>query len=61
MAPQSKTPGARDAEGSEIDSLNTCHNTLDAIRAQYLSEIFALPPDTASLLAELAFAAGCPR
>ena len=55
MTPQSKTPGAGDAEGSEIGSLNTCQNTLDALRAQYLSEIFSLPPDTACLLAELAF------
>jgi len=49
---------------SEIEQLGgelVSNNMLDALRAQYLSEIFSLPPDTASLLAELAFAAGAPR
>ena len=30
-------------------------NTLDDLRAQYLSEVFALPADTAVTIAELAF------
>jgi hypothetical protein len=34
MALKRKTPGADDAEGSEIDSLSTCQNNHDALRAQ---------------------------
>ena len=30
-------------------------NNLEVLRAQYLSEIFALPPSTAAVIAELAF------
>jgi hypothetical protein len=58
MAPKSKAPGAGDAEGSEnvlLDSLNGLQDNLPERRAQYLSEIFALPAGTAVLLAELAF------
>lgn len=36
-------------------AINSQHIRLDTLRAQYLSEIFALPPCTASTLAELAF------
>jgi len=34
---------------------NCSENTLDALRAQYLAEVFALPADTAVTIAELAF------
>lgn len=49
---------------SEIEQLGgrlDAENGTDALRAQYLSEIFGLPPGTAVTLAELAFAAGAPR
>jgi hypothetical protein len=59
MATKRKAASAGDAGSLEndvpLDSSNTCQNNLSERRAQYLSEIFALSPDTACLLAELAF------
>lgn len=55
MASKSKAPGAGDTEGPEIDSLNNCQNNLEALRVQYLKEVFALPSNTANVLAALAF------
>ncbi|MCA6102776.1 hypothetical protein [Bradyrhizobium australafricanum] len=34
---------------------NSSENSLDALRAQYLAEIFGLPANTAQVVAELAF------
>jgi hypothetical protein len=42
-------------------AINSDHIRLDALRAQYLSEIFALPPCTALVIAELAFGEGSTR
>jgi hypothetical protein len=42
----------------KIDPPIISENSLDALRAQYLAEIFALPPCTATVLAELAFGEG---
>lgn len=36
-------------------------NSLETLRAQYLAEVFALPPCTASVIAELAFGGGVTR
>jgi len=36
-------------------AINSEHIRLDALRAQYLAEIFALPAHTAVTIAELAF------
>ena len=42
-------------------AINSEHIRLETLRAQDLAEIFQLSPDTAATVAELAFAAGCPR
>jgi len=46
-----------DLRNSDL-AINSEHIRLDTLRAQYLAEIFALPPSTASLVAELAFGEG---
>jgi hypothetical protein len=54
-----KTPSAGDAEGLgssvQLCELNDSTNILSQLRTQYLTEIFALSPDTAATIALLAF------
>jgi hypothetical protein len=49
-----------DLRNSDL-AINSEHIRLDALRAQYLAEICALPPCTAALIAELAFGEGGSR
>jgi hypothetical protein len=46
-----------DLRNSDL-AINSEHIRLDALRAQYLAEIFPLPACTASMVAELAFGEG---
>ncbi|MBP1297579.1 hypothetical protein [Bradyrhizobium elkanii] len=56
MVSKKKKAGAVAGTDLRITVLaNSSENSLDALRAQYLAEIFALPPDTALVVAELAF------
>ena len=48
-------PVATGTDLRKIDPPIISENSLDTLRAQYLAEIFALPPCTATLVAELAF------
>ncbi len=42
----------------QADSTNSPEYALETLRAQYLAEVFALSPDTACTIAELAFGGG---
>ncbi|BBC00106.1 hypothetical protein [Bradyrhizobium elkanii] len=56
MASKKKKAGA--VAGTDLRKsvlANSSENSLDALRAQYLAEIFALPAATAVTIAELAF------
>ena len=61
MAPKAVKAGPV-ATGSDLRksdlAINSEHIRLDALRAQYLAEIFALPTCTATTIAELAFGEG---
>lgn len=45
----------------QADSSNSPEYALEALRGQYLAEIFALTPCTAAVVAELAFGSGVSR
>jgi hypothetical protein len=51
-------PVATGTDLRNTDLAISSENSLDALRAQYLAEIFALPADTAVTIAELAFGEG---
>lgn len=48
-------PVATGTDLRKIDPPIISENSLEALRAQYLAEVFALPPSTAAVVAELAF------
>ena len=54
-------PVATGTDLRNADLAINSENSLDTLRAQYLSEIFALPPCTALVIAELAFGEGSAR
>jgi hypothetical protein len=56
MAPKAEKAGPMTGTDLRNSVLaNSSENNLDALRAQYLAEIFALPVCTATMVAELAF------
>ena len=61
----SKTVKAGPVAGTDLRNsdlaIKCSENSLEALRAQYLAEIFALPPCTAATVAELAFGSGVSR
>lgn len=54
-----KTEKAGPVAGTDLRksdlAINSEHIRLDALRRNYLAEVFHVPPDTAVVLAELAF------
>jgi hypothetical protein len=58
MASNAEKAGAMagtDLRNSDPSKINSEHIRLENLRAQYLSEVFALPACTAAVIAELAF------
>jgi hypothetical protein len=58
MAQKAEKAGAMagtDLRKSDPTKINSEHIRLEALRLQYLSEVFALPASTAAVIAELAF------
>lgn len=61
MASKVETPAHGHARGVPVTvpaRSNTPDIALEALRAQYLAEIFGMTPDTAVTIAELAFGEG---
>ncbi len=62
MAPTAEKAGpVAGADPRNSDLAINSENNLSARQAQYLSQVFAVAPATAALLADLGFDAGCPR